>query len=34
MLEQKNFIIENQGNNLLSQRNELTLSVNTKTILS
>lgn len=34
MLEQKTFIIENQGNNLLSQRNELTLSVNTKTILS
>ena len=34
MLEQKTFIIENQGNNLLSQRNELSLSVNTKTILS
>ena len=34
MLEQKTFIIENQGNDLLSQRNELTLSVDTKTNLS
>ena len=34
MLEQKTFIIENQGNDLLSQRNELTLNVDTKTNLS